>query len=172
MFTQQKAVTWGNSNFFARNMVMQHPVPHTVAQDPPDASVPQPKVITEAMLATGHQDYDVFCAPCHAFDGSGRGMVVRRGFPKAADLNSTALRHAPASFIDRVITHGIGKMYPYGSMIEPAERWDIVAYVRALQLSQHAEIDRLPARDKAMLAKYALPANFHPKDTQPKGGRS
>jgi mono/diheme cytochrome c family protein len=162
MYTQPKAYVYGNSNFFERNMVMRHPVPDTVARAAPDAPVPQPKRISEAMLVRGHEGFNNYCAPCHAFDGSGRGMIVSRGFPKAATLYSPEIRHFTAQRIFEVITHGKGAMYGFGTLIEPAARWEIVAYVRALQLSQHAKVADLPPRDRDRLAKFALPASFKP----------
>ena len=167
MYTQPKVVTYGNSNFLNRNIAMLHPVPGTVARYAPDAPVPQPKVITAAMLSSGRQGFDANCVPCHDFAGSGHGMIVSRGFPEPPKLYSAKIRHFTARHIFAVITHGKGAMYGFGGLIEPAERWDIVAYVRALQLSQHAKIAGLPARDQAELAKYSLPAGFKPKPGSP-----
>ena len=167
MYTQPKAVTYGNSNFLTRNIVMRHPVAGTVARAAPDAPVPQPKVITAAMLTSGRQGFDANCVPCHDFAGGGNGMIVRRGFPHPPKLYSAEIRHFTARHIFGVITHGKGAMYGFAGLIEPAERWDIVAYVRALQLSQHAKMADLPAPDQARLAKYALPGGFKPGQAPP-----
>jgi mono/diheme cytochrome c family protein len=167
MYTQPKAFTYGNSNILSRNMVMRHPVPGTVARAAPDAPVPQPKLITAAMLARGRQGFNANCVPCHDFAGSGHGMIVSRGFPEPPKLYSAKIRHFTARHIFNIITHGKGAMYGFGTLIEPAERWDIVAYVRALQLSQHAQVAALPARDQAELAKYALPSKFDSGSVKP-----
>ncbi len=157
MYTQPKAYTYGNSNFFSNNAVMRHPVAGTEALDAPDAPVPQPKLITAAMLARGHQGFNTNCVPCHDYAGSGHGMIVSRGFPAPPKLYSAEIRHFTAQHIFDVITHGKGAMVGFGGLLEPAERWDIVAYVRALQLSQHAKVAALPAADQARLAKFSLP---------------
>jgi mono/diheme cytochrome c family protein len=152
MYTQPKQVTWGTSAFFSRGMTMRHSPSGTVARNPPNQPAPQPKRITAAMLARGRQQFNIDCAPCHAFSGNGEGMIVSRGFPKPPALYSRKVRSLSARQIFGVITHGKGAMYPYGPLIEPKIRWDIVAYIRALQLSQHATVARLPAQDQKQLA--------------------
>lgn len=153
MYTQPKAVTWGNSDFFPRHMVMRHPVPETVARDAPDQPVPQPKIMTEAMLADGQERFNADCVPCHDYTGTGHGMIVSRGFPTAANLVSAKARKLSARAIYTIITHGVGPMVGFGSLIEPEGRWEIVAYIRALQLSQNAPVASLPASDQAKLAE-------------------
>ena len=152
MYTQPKAVPYGSSNFFARRMVMLHPPPGTVARNAPDRPVPQPKAITAAMLTRGRNQFNIDCQPCHGYSGDGRGMIVSRGFPRPPELYSPEVRKLSARQIFDVITRGKGPMYGYGSLIEPALRWDIVAYVRALQLSQYATAAKLPAHDRRLLA--------------------
>lgn len=167
MYTQPKAVTYGNSNFFPRHMVMRHPVPGTVAINAPDAPVPQPKAITAAILARGRQGYNVNCVPCHDYAGSGHGVIVSRGYPQPPKLYSARIRHFTARRIFDIITYSKNGIHGFGDLLEPAERWDIVAYVRALQLSQHARIASLPAPDQARLATYSLPATFNPGSGAP-----
>ncbi|REK18766.1 MAG: cytochrome c [Planctomycetota bacterium] len=107
----------------------------------------------EHVLTRGQQRFDIFCAPCHDRVGSGNGMAVQRGFPAPPSLELTRLREAPVGHFYDVITRGFGRMPSYASQVPPADRWAIVAYVRALQLSQHAAADDLPAEDRDKLPK-------------------
>jgi mono/diheme cytochrome c family protein len=126
----------------------QAPVPGTVAREDPVADAPPPPV-TAVLLDRGHERYDIFCVPCHGRSGSGDGLVVQRGFPHPPDFHDAALRNAPSRHFFDVITHGYGVMFPYGSRVPPADRWAIVAYIRALQLAGHAEVAMLPADIRA-----------------------
>ena len=87
-------------------------------------------------LERGRERYNIFCAPCHAKTGDGNGMIVQRGFSKPPSLHEPRLREAPPGHYFKVITKGYGAMYSYASRVPPADRWAIVAYIRALQLSQ------------------------------------
>jgi len=106
-------------------------------------SIPYP--ITMALLRRGRERFDVYCAPCHSVVGDGDGMVVRRGFPAPPSYHIERLRTAPDRHFYDVITQGYGVMYPYGDRVAPEDRWAIVAYIRALQLSQHAAASDVPA---------------------------
>jgi mono/diheme cytochrome c family protein len=110
-----------------------------------------PYPVTMALLQRGQQRFDIYCAPCHGRSGTGDGMIVRRGFPAPPSYHTERLRNAPDSHFYQVISDGYGVMYPYADRIAPADRWAIVAYIRALQLSQHAPRDRLDAQDIARL---------------------
>jgi mono/diheme cytochrome c family protein len=114
-----------------------------------DKAVPPPPV-TLALLERGQGRFRIYCTPCHSELGDGRGMVVRRGFPAPPSYHIDRLRAAPVEHFYDVITHGYGAMYSYANRVQPADRWAIAAYIRALQLSQHASIDDVPAdqRDK------------------------
>jgi mono/diheme cytochrome c family protein len=112
--------------------------------------------VTRALLARGQQRYNIYCAPCHGRSGDGAGMVVQRGFPAPPSYHTERLRRAADSHFYQVISDGYGVMYPYADRVTPHDRWAIVAYIRALQLSQHATRDRLDAQDIARLG--ALPA--------------
>jgi len=120
------------------------------------SSYANPLPLTKALLTRGQQRYDIYCAPCHGRSGDGAGMVVQRGFPAPPSYHTDRLRRAADSHFYQVISDGYGVMYPYADRITPHARWAIVAYIRALQLSQHATRDRLDALDLARLA--ALPA--------------
>ena len=111
------------------------------------------------LLVRGRERYSIYCLPCHSAVGDGDGPVVRRGFPAPPSYHIERLRGAPDRHFYDVITHGYGIMVPYAGRVEPADRWAIVAYIRALQLSQHAPAAELPAETRARLvAGTARPA--------------
>lgn len=101
--------------------------------------------ITPDLLARGQQRFEIYCAPCHGIAGYGDGLIVRRGFPAPPSFHQERLREAPAGHFLAVIANGFGAMFPYGDRVPPGDRWAVVAYIRALQLSQHAEAAALPA---------------------------
>lgn len=125
--------------------------PHAAPGAPTPTPRTNPRPITPALLQRGQQRYEIYCAACHGLAGDGDGMVVQRGFPAPPSYHSNRLRQAPDSHFYDVITHGYGVMYPYADRVAPADRWAIVAYVRALQLSRHLPAARLSARDRAIL---------------------
>ena len=97
----------------------------------------QPPVSMQ-LLERGRERFDVYCAPCHSVVGDGDGRVVRRGFPAPPTYHQPRLRNAPDQHFYDVITNGYGVMLPYANRVPPHDRWAIVAYIRALQLSQQA----------------------------------
>jgi mono/diheme cytochrome c family protein len=97
-----------------------------------------PFPITGAMMDRGQQRYNVYCAPCHDRVGNGVGMIVRRGYRQPQSFHIDRLRAAPPGHFYDVITNGFGAMPDYRAQIQPEDRWAVVAYIRALQLSQHA----------------------------------
>ena len=103
-----------------------------------------PVSLTLQILERGQERYDIFCSPCHGFVGDGQGMIVQRGFAAPPSFNTDRLRQTPAGHYFDVITNGFGQMYAYAYRIEPADRWAIVAYIRALQLSQNIQQQDLP----------------------------
>lgn len=102
-----------------------------------------PPQVTLELLTRGRERYDIYCAPCHAPIGDGRGMIVQRGFPPPPSYHTDRLRAAPPQHFYDVITNGLGAMYSYAERVAPADRWAIAAYVRALQRSQSASGARL-----------------------------
>jgi len=112
---------------------------------------PNPLPITLQLLARGRERFDIYCAPCHGRAGYGDGMIARRGFPAPPSYHTAPLRAAPDSHFYQVISNGYGLMYPYADRIEPADRWAIIAYIRALQLSQNTQAAKLDAQDQAAL---------------------
>jgi mono/diheme cytochrome c family protein len=112
-----------------------------------------PLPITAALLASGQERFNIYCAPCHSQLGDGDGMVVRRGFPAPPSFHTPRLRQAPDSHFYDVMTRGYGAMYPYADRVTPEERWAITAYIRALQLSRHAPVAELTSSDRQNLAE-------------------
>ncbi|MBZ5670104.1 MAG: cytochrome c [Acidobacteriia bacterium] len=108
-----------------------------------------PFPVTEEVLARGHQRFNIFCAPCHSRLGDGNGFVPSRGFPrKPPSYHSERLRKAPVGYFFDVISNGFGIMPDYASQIPARDRWCIIAYVRALQLSQNATMGDVPSGQK------------------------
>ena len=114
-----------------------------------------PFPVTRAVLERGRARFNIYCSPCHDYTGSGRGMIVQRGFPPPPSYHIERLRQAPAGHFFEVMTNGYGAMYSYAGRITPEDRWAIVAYIRALQLSQHATLDDVPAEERQQLASGA-----------------
>jgi mono/diheme cytochrome c family protein len=110
-----------------------------------------PFPIAKVDLERGRQRYNIYCAPCHDYTGSGQGMIVLRGFPQPPSFHMDRLRHAPAGHFFDVMTNGLGVMYSYSARISPEDRWRIAAYVRALQLSQGAALADVPATERKNL---------------------
>ena len=95
-----------------------------------------PFAITDKDLARGQERFNIFCAPCHDQTGGGRGMVVQRGYRQPPSLHVERLKQAQPGYVFDVITNGFGAMPDYKAQIAPRDRWLIVAYIKALQLSQ------------------------------------
>jgi mono/diheme cytochrome c family protein len=165
MKDQRNLRTFEGTDQFANGTSAQHSPAHTVARrapppngvvatgrrdDAPVAEIPVP--LTPALLARGRERFNAYCAPCHGEDGYGRGIVVRRGFPAPPSYHEQRLRDAPAGHFFDVITHGYGVMYSYSDRVAVPDRWAIVAYIRALQRSQHATLADVPAAQRNQLA--------------------
>ena len=112
------------------------PSSSTAAQTYPDDIEVFPFQVTEDTVKRGKERYEIFCSVCHGSTGYGDGIVVRRGFRRAASFHDDRLRQAPVGHFFDAITNGWGAMPSYASQIPPQDRWAIVAYIRALQLSQ------------------------------------
>jgi mono/diheme cytochrome c family protein len=157
MDSQPKYHEYEPGALFRDGQVLQSPVPGTVARDEPvdPAKADARPAVTAQLLARGRKQYDVFCSPCHDRVGSGRGIVVSRGFPQPPSFHQQKLRDADDQHFYDTITNGYGAMYSFADRIRPRDRWAIVAYVRALQLSQHVNVADLPAdaREKLMAEK-------------------
>ena len=110
-----------------------------------------PFPVTEQVMARGHERFDIYCSPCHGRTGEGNGMVVRRGFRRPPSYAEDRLRDAPIGHFYDVITNGFGAMPDYQTQIPVNDRWAIVAYVKALQLSLYAPLEDVPAADRSKL---------------------
>jgi mono/diheme cytochrome c family protein len=140
MRVQHHATANGQTDAWASGVVARPLPAGVVAQGDAAwrAAEETPPHATPALLARGRERYDIFCSECHGYTGAGDGMVVRRGYPKPPSLESAEALGESAGQIYGAIAKGKGIMFAYAAQIAPADRWAIVAYIRALQLSQHA----------------------------------
>ena len=121
-----------------------------------------PFPVTQAVLDRGQERYNIYCTPCHDATGNGNGMVVQRGYPKPPSYHIDRLRQIEAGYFFDVMTNGFGRMPDYRAQITPRDRWNIVAYIRALQLSQHAATSDVPGGDPTKLATPAAATGHEP----------
>lgn len=110
---------------------------NTLVSSFPNAIDEFPVPMTKELVDRGQERFDIYCAICHGPLGNGDGMVVRRGFPQPPTYHDDRLRNAPVGHFFDVITNGWGRMSAYGPVIPASDRWAIVAYIRALQVSQN-----------------------------------
>ncbi len=116
-----------------------------------------PLPVTRELLERGRERYGIFCSPCHGLQGDGNGMVAIRGFRHPPSYHIDRLRQAPAGYFYDVITNGFGVMPDYAAQVPPRDRWAIIAYVRALQLSRNAPASELPAELRDRLKTGGAP---------------
>ena len=170
------------SDFFADGVASRSPVPGTVARGQLKADVlletgmvegklatTFPYPVTEAMLLRGRERFGIYCTPCHGQLGDGQGMVVRRGFKQPSSFHVDRLRGAPAGYFFDVMSNGFGVMSSYASQVPVADRWAIVAYIRALQRSQYATLADLPVAERERLLAEPVVARAAAPDSQPAG---
>jgi mono/diheme cytochrome c family protein len=164
MHDQPRYEPLGQSTFFADGRSSRMPVEGTVARgqlrDDPllytgkvnGANATMfPFPVDERVMARGRERYDIYCSPCHARTGRGDGLVVQRGYREPPTLHSDRLRSEPVGHFFDVITSGFGAMPDYAAQIRPEDRWAIVAYIRALQLSGHAALEDVPPSQRGAL---------------------
>ncbi len=159
MDSQPKYHEYAPGGLFRDGRVLQAPLPGTVARDVP-ARVAEAKnkpAVTMQLLARGREQFDVYCSPCHDRAGGGHGMIVERGMPQPPNYTEQRLLRADDQHFYDVISNGFGAMYGYADRIRPRDRWAIVAYLRALQLSQHANYADLPPELQARLMAETPP---------------
>jgi mono/diheme cytochrome c family protein len=124
---------------------------YTQAGEPYAAEFPFP--VTDAVMKRGRERYTIFCALCHDHTGSGDGTIIRHAYARPPSFHIDRLRQAPAGYFVHVITTGYGAMPDHKAQVSVRDRWAITAYVRALQLSQHAPLDAVPPEDRPLLHK-------------------
>jgi mono/diheme cytochrome c family protein len=111
-----------------------------------------PVAVTPALLRRGQERYGIYCTPCHGATGRGDGMVVQRGYRRPPSFHIDRLRNEKTGYFFDVMTNGFGAMPDYAAQVPVADRWAIVAYLRALQLSENARLEDVPADRRAELA--------------------
>ena len=107
-----------------------------------------PAPVTAETMARGRERFNIYCSPCHGRTGQGDGMVVLRGYRRPPSFLQDRLIGAPVGHFFDVITNGFGAMPDYAAQIRPQDRWAIIAYVRALQLSGHATLADVPSSER------------------------
>jgi len=145
-----EATTFFDNGSSSRTLVAGT-VPRGVSRQESGASEAPPEAVRMATLRRGWERFDIMCSPCHGRDGYADGMVVRRGYPTPPSFHTGRLRDAPDTQLERAIEFGLGKMPPYGPYVEADDRTAVVAYIRALQLSQDARIGDVPPDERAKL---------------------
>lgn len=161
MAVQPRYQPLSSSDYFADGQSARQPVDGTLAQgraeldylyvDKNATAFPLP--LTADLIARGQQRYNIFCSPCHGLTGDGNGFITTRGFRRPPTFHSDRLRSAPLGHFFDVITNGFGAMYDYSAQIPPRDRWAIIAYVRALQLSQNVPAAQLTPDQRAKIAQ-------------------
>lgn len=117
----------------------------------PVERIPMP--ITAELVARGRERFNIYCSPCHGVSGDGDGMIVKRGYKRPTSYHDPRLRNERAGYFFDVMTRGFGQMPDYAAQVSPKDRWAVVAYIRALQLSQHASVGDLTADEKGRLER-------------------
>lgn len=120
-----------------------------------------PFTVDQAVLERGRDRFNIYCAPCHDFTGSGNGMIVQRGHKVPPSYHIQRLREAPAGYFYDVITNGFGMMYDYSYQLRPEDRWAVVAWVRTLQTAGRATLADVPPADRAGLDQAPGAASGH-----------
>ncbi|MGZ4840386.1 MAG: c-type cytochrome [Candidatus Angelobacter sp.] len=201
MHNQPKFIPLRSSEFYSDRRSARYPVPGTIPQlddknvdkeqlDPNSyfltgkhgnvygnelpAGTDQKTVA--ATLERGQERYNIYCQPCHSQLGDGNGMIVQRGYKRPPSFHVQRLKNAPLGWFYDVISNGFGGMPDYASQVKPADRWAIAAYIRALQLSQHASDTDVAQEDRDKLNKpvedgIRIPDTSAPLPaTRPEGG--
>jgi len=178
MHNQPKFIPQRGTDFYADGRSARPQVENTVARgqlredtyfytgliDGKEGDV-MPFPVTMEVLERGQERYNIYCTPCHSRVGNGAGMIVQRGYRPAGNFHTARLMAAPLGHFFNVMTHGFGAMPDYSAPLPPQDRWAVVAYIKALQLSQAAKpSDAAPGAQVESLSAIAeregLPANF------------
>jgi hypothetical protein len=153
MAHQPKALPLAPSEFFTDGRSERPLIENTVARGSladdalfvPKDSNSFPLPLNLHLLERGEERYKIFCTPCHGLQGDGNGLVSMRGMKHPPSFHQDRLRQEPNGYIYDVLTNGFGSMFGYGAQVPPRDRWAIIAYVRALQLSRNAHVADLPS---------------------------
>jgi Cytochrome C oxidase, cbb3-type, subunit III len=185
MQNEPKMIPQRGSAFFADHRGARPQVANTVARGQLDQDsyfytglVPGPNgtrqeqnlmpfPVTMTVLKRGQERFNVYCTPCHSRVGNGLGEIVMRGYKPAANLHDQVRMSQPLSHYFYVMTHGYGAMPDYSGQLAPADRWAVAAYIRALQLSQAATLQDVPAGVQVRNLKSIAAAEGHPDYAEP-----
>jgi hypothetical protein len=170
MNSQARLRPYAPSTFFKDGALAQHPVEGTISSEglemgpaQPHEFAPQlddpylrkkdyaeqlPVPLSLKLLRRGQSQYKIYCSPCHGESGDARGMIVRHGFPPPPSFHTAEIRKKSVGYYYDVITLGTGKMYSYADRLIPADRWAVIAYIRALQLSGNFKYADLTTAEK------------------------
>jgi len=164
MRSQPRLESYEQSSFFANGAVMQQPVADTVARGQlhedeflqtgrvnGQIAASFPYTPTLEMIERGHERFDIFCTPCHGLTGDGKGITVQYGMRESRSFHDPDLRAESPGYYFNIITNGTRVMPSYAERIPPEDRWAIIAYIRALQLSQNADINTVMPEDRAAI---------------------
>ncbi|MGH9789566.1 MAG: c-type cytochrome [Candidatus Acidiferrales bacterium] len=166
MAQQPRVKPLGASSFFADGRGARQPVEGTVARGQlrddehlytgkvnGELVTTFPFAVTREVLERGRERFNIYCTPCHGFAGEGDGMIVRRGFKQPPSYHIERLQTAPAGHFFDVMSNGFGAMPDYAAQVAVEDRWAIVAYIRALQLSRNATLADVPAGEREKLER-------------------
>jgi mono/diheme cytochrome c family protein len=168
MHDQPKFIPLRSSDFFRDGRSARVPVEGTVARGHlrDDEHLFTGKVngklvealpfpVTRELLERGQERYNIYCTPCHSRVGDGSGVIVQRGYRRPESFHVERLRQAPVGHYFDAMTRGFGAMPDFASQISPPDRWAIAAYIRALQLSQHATLADVPESERGAIGPGA-----------------
>ncbi|MCC6264560.1 MAG: cytochrome c [Bryobacterales bacterium] len=166
MNVQPKYPPYASSDFFADGGSARPQVDGTVDRESPlpvsgfDSGKMEggwadgyPFPITAARMHSGRKNYNIFCSPCHGYTGDGNGIVVQRGLRGPVSFHEPRFLRYPTGYFFEVITNGRDAMFPYGSRIPVERRWEIIAYLRALQLSRNETLGAVPESERDLLVQ-------------------
>jgi hypothetical protein len=172
MYDQPKA-EYQEANSFLPGGVSTQPLPEGVVsrerggfdevfytgQDENGFVTELPIPLTLELVQRGQERYNIYCTPCHNFNGNGLGVIVQKGMPQPTSFHDQRLRDVQIGYFFNAMTNGFGRMYSYASRIPPEDRWAIASYIRALQLSQNATLEDVPEelRDSLPTTGASLP---------------
>ena len=149
-FADQRSARPLLAGTIARGQLHDDPLLYTGKINNADATV-FPFPIDDKVMARGQERFNIYCSPCHGRTGQGDGMIVRRGYRKPPTYHQDRLRDAPIGHFFDVMTNGFGAMPDYAAQVTVRDRWAIAAYIRALQLSEHATVNDVPPAERTSL---------------------